>query len=441
MSVNTMGRVTAADISETRQRLRALLRTEGSILNKCIMENRVITAGEQKDLDGLKLKIEQAEDEIDRFESRRALNERTRENAIANADTSGERLISTGGVFGSFGEQLQAIANAGIPGTDIDRRLYQLAPSGMGEAVSSDGGFLVQSEFANEILRRSYNVGEVAKRCRKIPVGNQSANGLVLPRVDESSRATGSRWGGIQVYRAAEAATVAATKPKMGRLEMKLEKLMGLCYVTDELLQDVPAMENFVTEGFAEEISYELDDEIVRGSGAGQCLGLLNAGATVQQAAVGGQAVDTILIANISGMWARCWGRSQQNAVWFINQDILPQLFQLSLTIGTGGVPVFLPPSGAAGSPFATLYGRPVIPIEQCSTLGDVGDVILADLSQYLLIDRPMSTAWSMHVRFIYDEMAFRITYRVNGQPLWASALTPANSASTVSPFVTLAAR
>ena len=33
------------------------------------------------------------------------------------------------------------------------------------------------------------------------------ANGVVLNAVDETSRATGSRWGGVQGYRIAEAGT------------------------------------------------------------------------------------------------------------------------------------------------------------------------------------------------------------------------------------------
>ena len=43
-----------------------------------------------------------------------------------------------------------------------------------------------------------------------------------------------------------------------------------------------------------------------------------------------------------------------------------------------------MPPGGLSGQPYGTLLGRPVIPIEQCSTLGTVGDIILADLKQFI---------------------------------------------------------
>ena len=90
----------------------------------------------------------------------------------------------------------------------------------------------------------------------------------------------------------------------------------------------------------------------------------------------------------------------------------------------------------------AFILTAPVLEIEYADNLGDAGDLILADLSQYLLCDKgtPQS-AQSIHVRFIYDEWAFRFTYRVDGQPAWGSALTPANGGDTVSPFLYLQAR
>ena len=128
--------------------------------------------------------------------------------------------------------------------------------------------------------------------------------------------------------------------------------------------------------------------------------------------------------------------------MWFINQDIEPQLFTMGLIVGTGGAPVYLPPGGLSASPYGTLFGRPAVPIEQCSTLGTVGDIILADMSQYVAAEKGgMQTAASIHVRFLYDESCFRFTLRVDGQPMWNTALTPANGSNTLSPFVALATR
>lgn len=46
-----------------------------------------------------------------------------------------------------------------------------------------------------------------------------------------------------------------------------------------------------------------------------------------------------------------------------------------------------------------------------------------------------------MHLRFDYDEAAFRLVFRLDGQPWWASALTPYQGSAAQSCFVTLAGR
>ena len=136
------------------------------------------------------------------------------------------------------------------------------------------------------------------------------------------------------------------------------------------------------------------------------------------------------------------WPPSILRAQWFINQDVWLQLFQLSHVTGTGGVPMFMLPGGLVNAPFGSLMGRPVTPIEQCETLGTTGDVIFADLSQYLMIEKGgVEAASSIHVQFLTDETTFRFILRTDGQPKRNAALTPYKGSSTQSSFVTLATR
>ena len=59
------------------------------------------------------------------------------------------------------------------------------------------------------------------------------------------------------------------------------------------------------------------------------------------------------------------------------------------------------------------IKGRPVIPIEYCSAVGTVGDIILADMSQYVTISKgSLESAMSIHLRFDYAEEAFRFIFR-----------------------------
>jgi len=344
--------------------------------------------------------------------------------------------------FRSFGEQLMAVVEAGKAGGKIDPRLLQRA-TGLNEAIGSEGGFLVQTDFATELLKRTYETGVLANRCRRIPI-SANANGVKILGIDESSRATGSRWGGVQAYWLAEAGLKVGSKPKFRKIELELNKMIATYTATDELLQDTAALESIVSQAFSEEFGFMIDDAIINGTGAGLPLGVLNSGALVTVTKEAGQPAATILAENVVKMWARMWSRSRPNAVWFINQTIEPQLYTMSLAVGTGGIPVYMPANGLSDSPYGKLMGRPVIPIEQCQALGTLGDIILADFSQYVLADKGgIQTAQSIHVHFVYDESVFRFVYRVDGQPIWNSALTPykGGAGNSLSPFVVLETR
>lgn len=311
--------------------------------------------------------------------------------------------------FRRFGDMLQAVYVADTGGR-IDPRLTRAA-SGMGETVPADAGFLVQTEYAADLLMRAYELAIIAPKCRKIPISGP-ANSIKINAVAETSRVTGSRWGGIQAYWAPEAGTLGPTAPKFRQMELSLKKLVGLCYTTDELLGDASALGSIITQAFGDEFAFMMDDAVINGTGVGQPLGIMKSNALVKVARTGAGAIVNTDIAN---MWARQWARGMTKSVWFCNQDTLPQFFNMAMTVGTGGMPVFLPPGGLSGTPYSTLMGRPLIPIEQCQTMGTSGDLILADFGEYILVDKGgMTSASSIHVRFVNDETAFRFIYRVN---------------------------
>jgi HK97 family phage major capsid protein len=343
--------------------------------------------------------------------------------------------------FNSFGEQMAAVMTAGI-GRGVDPRLYNAM--GANETVPSEGGFLVQTDFSTEIMQQVFETSIIASRVRRIPISG-SSNSTTMNGVDETSRATGSRYGGIRGYWADEAEEKTASKPKFRRIELNLKKLIGLCYATDENLEDAAQLEGIIRQGFVSEFGFLLDDAIINGTGAGQPLGIMNAGCLVSVAKQVGQAANTLVFENIVDMYSRLFAGSRQNAVWLINQNVEPQLFAMSMAVGTGGVPVYMPAGGISGQPYSTLFGRPVLPIEQCQALGDKGDIILGDFPNgYILAEKGgMKSDMSIHVRFIFDESTFRFVMRVDGQPVRSSALTPfkGGATATQSHFITLDAR
>lgn len=396
-----------------------------SLLGAAERAERPLTNAERETLKGLKVKIGQWDDTIKETVT-----------FLDDAMLGDAQRIEASLKFPSFGEQLHAVYNAAKPErSTIDTRLFNEA-SGADEGVPSDGGFLVQTDFASGLLLKTYETGILAERCKKIPISG-NANGMKINALDDDFRDDGARWGGIQAFWTGEADELTASKPKFRQMKLSLKKLAGLCYTTDELLSDITALESVISQSFTEEFGFKMDDVILNGTGIDQPLGILRSNGLVTVAKETDQ-TDIITARNLTKMWARCWGRSRNSAVWYINQELEPYLYTLKI----GDIPVYIPAGGLSSTPYGTIFGRPVIPLEHCSVVGAKGDIILADLSQYLLVDRGgMKAASSIHVRFLYDENVFRFTYRVDGQPIWNAPVTPYKGADTLSPFVTLAAR
>ncbi len=340
----------------------------------------------------------------------------------------------------SLGQVLQGVAamsGGSTLGLSIPRQMQ--AASGMSVGVPSDGGFLVGQEYTTRLLNKALELAQIAPLCDAIPVGD-GADGIEAPYVDETSRANGSRWGGVRVYRRGEAATVTATKPALGLFELRLEDLMGIAYATERLLRDAGALEAIFTRAFASEFAFKVDDELIRGTGAGETLGILNSPALVTVSKETGQAAKTIVPQNISNMWARMPARLRGEAVWLYNQDVEPQLDALALPVGTGGLePRFITwgPDGVM-----RIKGRPAIPLEQCETLGTKGDFMLVNWSEVALIQKGMESAQSIHLLFLYNERAFRWVYPIIAKPKWKTYLTPfKGSTNYQSPYIALDTR
>lgn len=283
-----------------------------NIRSQCRRENRKPNREERISMEHYLNKV----DEIDAHQ--RGIDARFQSmSAGSSMNTDIHRRTKSDGLFSTFGEQLISIRRAGTPGGIRDPRLDRVAEeraaTGLNEATPSDGGFLVQTDFSNKIMR---NVWEypVPKLIRKFQVSGNS-NGLKINGFDETSRADGSRSGGVQSYWTGEAGEYNGSKPKYRQIELKLNKLTGLCYATDEVMEDATALEDTVNIAFVDEFGFKISDAIVNGSGAGMPLGVVNAGCLVTVDKEAGQAADTIVYENIVNMWARLMPQSHKNSV------------------------------------------------------------------------------------------------------------------------------
>lgn len=329
----------------------------------------------------------------------------------------------------AFGEFLQLTVNA-IDGPP-DARLLRAAS----EVDPTSGGFLVGPRWSDQLRESAYDASVLAQLV-DIEEAERPAD-VKLPSVDETSRADGARWGGFVSYWAAESATVASSWPRVKLLEFSGHKIIILVRCSRELLSDASVLGGFISKGFAAEAGFKLDQAVLSGTGVGTPLGMLKSDCLITIPKEGGQAAASIVSENVKKMWSRLPVPCRRRAVWFCNEDVEGELETLG---GASGAALYMP-AGTGGNPYPLLKGRPVYVLEQSPQLGQVGDIVLVDPTQYQIIDGGQRTALSLQSRFDNDEVVFRFTWRIDGKGIFSSPITPYSGSSTRSPFVALAAR
>lgn len=419
------------------QMIREKLAAQTALVNKAVAEKRAMSADEQTQYDALESDIVNLEKSLDaqKKAEARAAAEKAPVNTPITTNPRDE-----GKLFKNLGDQLFAVKKAATTG-ERDPRLDQLnkrnAATGMNEGLGADGGFVVQTDFAGSMMESAAKAGQILPLVDQYEVTGP-ANGVKWNDIDESSVAT-TVFGGVQVYWAGEAVAVTASKPKLTEKKLELEKLMGMAYATYELEQDSGGfVSQLYSRAFELGIQRKLEEAIINGTGAGQPLGILKTAALVSIAKEVNQPADTIVWENLSKMYNRALSKDQiQNYAWICHPDCAEQFDFLNFPVGVGGVPVYL--SASSVGSVSTLKGRPIIETDQCSALGDKGDILFVNLKEYILIRKggvQMDT--SMHVQFLAAENAFRFIFRANGMPKRTSALTIKNSSNQRSPYVTL---
>jgi len=305
----------------------------------------------------------------------------------------------------------------------------------MSETVPSDGGFLLPSQTAAQIHAVSLENEIIMPRAFVQPM---QTNEIKIPAMAIGSHAS-SLMGGFTASYVAELGTINEADPKTRSMTLQAKKLTGLIRFSAELQADIPGGEAQIVNICGKGLSWYRDRFFLKGTGSGQPLGILNAPCLISVAKETGQKADTIVYENLTKMMARIYPGSFSNSVWIMHQSTIPQLLTLSIAIGMAGnsIPVMSESSGKF-----SILTRPVIFTEKTETLGDKVDVLLADLSQYVVgLRSEMRFDMSIHVHFSTDEVLARLIERHDGQPLWDTPLTLADGVTTVSPFVTLDAR
>lgn len=347
----------------------------------------------------------------------------------------------------AFGRFAADVAKATISGRESEtlmkcrerseRMIRKAAGDGMVVGSDAEGGYLIFSAASQMIQAAALETSIVRPNASKITMSTQL---LRLPYLRDVDHSSGTVYGGIAVYMDGELDQYTSSKPKLGALELKLKKMTALGYVSDEWIKWSPVtLGSWLVPKFGEAIGWKEDLLFLTGAGGSQPVGILNANCKIEVSRESGQTPSTFILENSTAMFARLLVKRSDRCVWLMNRGTFPQLPLFNVAVGTGGAPVFV--NNAQGAPGQSLWGYPVQFSEKIPALGTAGAVVLTDLSDYLVGDDQSGPeiAQSIHLKFDYGQVAFRLTKYIDGLNETEAAFQ-GRYGSTLSPVVMLAA-
>lgn len=304
----------------------------------------------------------------------------------------------------------------------------------MVESIGASGGFLVPTEFDAQL--RAVSPEDVIVRPRATVIRMRRRQ-IDLPVLDQTGTVAGRpHWfGGMRFFWAEEAAAKTLTEADFRLVSLVAHKLIGYTRASDELLDDSAiSLNDFINGplGFAGGVSWTEDYEFLRGTGVGQPLGVINAGATIVVARAVGGTITYVDLTNLLESFL-----PSARGLWSCTQSGLSNLMQIQDPNGN----YIWQPNAREGVP-QQIFGFPVIFTEKQPVVGNQGDILLCDWRYYLIGDRQATTIESTKFdMWRYDQTSWRVVHRVDGQPWLNTWLTYDDGATTVSPFVMLGAK
>ena len=348
------------------------------------------------------------------------------------------------GGFGTFAADVHAFNG----GCGIPKGLQPMAAAGDGlsSGITSEGGVLLPPAFSTSIQdRMGLESDSLLGETDQLPPLPNGVESMEYPVLNETSRADGSRAGGMRGYWKAELTQMTESKPSFKAVKFEPHQLYVLCYVSDKLLRHAPQLSAFLTARAGDEINFKLGDSIINGTGTAQPRGILTGAVDAPRVRIAkdtSQPATTVTVTNLENMFYRMPAKYMAGAKWYINQNVYPKLLSMTKAVGTGGVPVFMPGNNISGAPYGTIFGQPIKITEYNASIGSEGDIIFANLKQYGTQTRGgVESGMSIHLKFDYNQTAFRFIFQADGQPWQSSSITPFKGTDKLSPFVTLAER
>lgn len=299
------------------------------------------------------------------------------------------------------------------------------------------GGFAVPTQFRGTLMEVSPQESVIRPRATVIPAGDPPDSAITMPALDQTGSTPDNVYGGVTVNWIGEGAAKPESDAKLREVTLTPHEVAGYVTLTDKLLRNWTASQSIIERLLRGAVLSAEDFAFLSGNGIAKPLGVINSGAAY---GVNREGSNQISRADINAMTARVLMRGGM-PVWIASRSVMPQLQNLRNEVGS-------PPSGDgalvwnpdlrdnAGNQL--LGGYPIRWNERSPQLGTKGDLMLADLSYYLIKDGsgPFVAA-SSHVKFTENKTLIKIFWNVDGQP-WLTEPFTQEGGYQVSPFVVL---
>lgn len=319
-----------------------------------------------------------------------------------------------------------------------DQRLASMWRPHYGAATTQSttttrGGYAIPPAFWNTMLQIGAQSEVIRPRATVLPVNTEAPEQtLHIPALDQSDHAESPTvpkvFGGAAVSWIAEGVEKPQTDFKIREVTLTPYEVAASLDVTDRLLRNWRAAGSVIENLLRGAMAAAHDVAFLSGDGSSKPTGIISHASTLS---VTRTAPSQFSYVDAVAMLTQLLPGSA--AAWIIN----PTVKQSLLTMKNPNNDYIWQPNAREGEPMS-LLGLPILWNYRSPVPGATGDVVLADLSKYLILpgSGPVVAA-SDQVRFRENITVYKCFWNVDGKP-WLTQPFMQEDGLTYSPFVQL---
>lgn len=385
-------------ITEMREKRAKLWNTMEGFLDTHRNDMGVLSADDDQTYCNMESELDSLTNEIHRMERREAheaeLNKATSQALITRPEKNGSGPEKTGRASDAYQEDF----GRHLRGKPLMHNVLSTTPD-------ADGGYLVPTDFENQILQELEEENIVRRLAKVIRTQHER-------KIPVATGHSVAQW-------TAENAAYQESNPTFGQKQIDAYKLTDLCRVSTELLQDSAFnIEEYIRKEFARAFGIAEEESFCVGTGTNQPTGIFTAnGGTVGVTAASGTAITVDEV--ISLVYA-LKSPYRRNAKFLMNDATVSILRKLKDQNGA----YLWQPSVQAGEPDRLLgyeiYTSPYVPTVAAGSLA----IAFGDFKNYWIGDRMGRTVQRLNELYATNgQIGYVATERVDGKVILPEAI------------------